>query len=286
MAKPLDVAPTLRLAAVLPLAAAGALAVGCADSALEPAPSETLRLLSYNIRHGQGLDGRLDLERLAGVIRSVQPDLVALQEVDRGAARSEAVDQAAVLGQLTGLAPVYGAFMDFEGGSYGMALLTSWEIARSRNVVLPGACLGCPCNPFPCPEARSSLVAAVRSRQTGRQIVLAGVHFYQSEAERVAQARALAAELAAEADPVILAGDFNSERGTAVMDLLGPGWHILDKAPPPYTFPAGGPAREIDFVLVRRDAAVEVLRHVVLDEPVASDHRPILAELLLTGAAR
>jgi endonuclease/exonuclease/phosphatase family metal-dependent hydrolase len=252
-------------------------------NAMEPPPPETLRVLSYNIHHGQGTDGRLDLPRLARVIAEAQPDLVALQEVDQGAARTDGVDQAAVLGELTGMTPVYGAFMDLEGGSYGMALLTRWELVRTIYVPLPGACQACSCNPFPCPEGRSSVVLVVRSPQTGRQVVLAGVHLYQTEPERLAQAEALAAALQAEQAPVILAGDFNSRRGTAVMDGLSPSWQILDKIGPPDTFPAPAPDREIDFVLLRRDAVVEVIDHRVLEETLASDHRPILAELRLLG---
>jgi endonuclease/exonuclease/phosphatase family metal-dependent hydrolase len=244
-------------------------------------PSETLRVLSYNIHHGQGTDGRLDLPRLARVIAEVQPDLVALQEVDSGATRSGGIDQAALLGQLTGLTALYGPFMDFEGGSYGMALLSRWEVVRSRNVVLPGACLSCSCNPLPCPEGRASVVLVARSPRTGRQVVLAGVHLYQSEAERLAQARALTAALEPEQAPVLLVGDFNSQRGTVVMEDLATDWHVLEKEGPPETFPAAAPTRELDFVLSRKDALLELISHRVLPEQVASDHRPVLAEFRL-----
>ena len=68
----------------------------------------TLRILSYNIHHGQGTDGIFDLERLARVISSVEPDLVALQEVDRATTRSGGVDQAAELARLTGMEAAFG----------------------------------------------------------------------------------------------------------------------------------------------------------------------------------
>src|SRR6202165_2432600 len=48
----------------------------------------TLRVLTYNIHHGEGTDGRFDVPRLAEVIKSVRPDLVALQEVDEGTERA------------------------------------------------------------------------------------------------------------------------------------------------------------------------------------------------------
>ena len=104
---------------------------GCDASAGPPgAPASTIRVLAYNIHHGEGLDGQLDLLRTAGVIRRAEPDVVALQEVDRHALRTNAVDQAATLGVLTGLTPTYGPFMDFDGGSYGMAILSRWEVVR------------------------------------------------------------------------------------------------------------------------------------------------------------
>src|SRR5258708_37439683 len=53
----------------------------------------TLRVLTYNIHHGEGTDGRFDLSRLAGVVTSVQPDLGALQEVAEGTARTNGVDE-------------------------------------------------------------------------------------------------------------------------------------------------------------------------------------------------
>lgn len=177
-------------------------------------------MLAYNIRHGEGLDGRFDLERLARVVTAMDPDLVALQEVDQNAARSGSLDQAALLGQLTGLTPVFGAFMDFDGGSYGMAVLARWEIVRSFVAPLPDACASCPCNPFPCPEKRSSVVTVVRSPRTKRELLFAGVHLYQNEDERLAQAVSLADRLRSEAGPIIPAGDFNSERGSPVLEYL------------------------------------------------------------------
>src|ERR1700674_4341999 len=84
----------------------------------QPVPS-TLRVLTYNIHHGEGTDGRVDLSRLAGVMKSVQPDIVALQEVDRGTERSGGVDQLAELERLTGMHAEFGKTMDYSGGRHG-----------------------------------------------------------------------------------------------------------------------------------------------------------------------
>ena len=96
-----------------------------------------LRVLSYNIHHAQGVDGKLDLQRIANVILSVKPDFVALQEVDQNTSRTGGVDQAAELAKLTEMKSVFGANIDLQGGHYGNAVLTRLPIGSHQNVLLP-----------------------------------------------------------------------------------------------------------------------------------------------------
>src|ERR1700730_14354602 len=93
----------------------------------------TLRVLTYNIHHGEGTDGRFDLSRLAGVIKSVQPDVVALQEVDRGTARAAGVDELTELERLTDMHAEFGKAMDYAGGGYGVAVLSRWPLVSPGN---------------------------------------------------------------------------------------------------------------------------------------------------------
>jgi len=79
-----------------------------------------LHVVTYNIHHGEGTDGRIDLERIAALLSSMQPDLVALQEVDRNTIRTGRVDQFEMLERLTGMRGAFGKAMDFDGGSYGV----------------------------------------------------------------------------------------------------------------------------------------------------------------------
>src|SRR5262245_43373982 len=99
-----------------------AVAIFLFSGGLEPCVAEDLpreiRVLSYNIHHGRGLDDKVDLERIAEVILSVKPDLVAVQEVDQKARRTEGVDQPAELARLTKMEVVFGKNIDFEGGGY------------------------------------------------------------------------------------------------------------------------------------------------------------------------
>jgi len=230
--------------------------------------TDTLRILAYNTHHGEGMDGVLDLDRIGRVINSVAPDLVALQEIDRFAERTGVVDQANEYGDLTGMTPLFGDFMDYQGGHYGMALLSRFPILSSTNHRLPDGA-----------EPRSALAATVRMPNSGREVVFSGIHFYRTEEERLAQAEALRDALSDEEGIVILAGDFNSLPGTPVMDLLAIDFTVVEKEGPSFTFPADAPEREIDFVLVRPTDSFRVLEHRVLDEDVASDHRPIFLVL-------
>jgi len=90
--------------------------------------------MTYNIHHGRGADGEINLERIAEVITRAKPDLVALQEVDVKTRRSGGVDQAAKLGELTGMSHFFAEAMPFQGGGYGNAVL-SRIVAEIRGII-------------------------------------------------------------------------------------------------------------------------------------------------------
>ena len=230
----------------------------------------TLRILAYNIRHGAGMDDRVDLERAARVIRQVNPDLVALQEIDNETTRTDLVDQAERLGQLTGMHHVFGGFMDYREGAYGMALLSRFPFVETVNHRLPDG-----------QEPRTALTALVRLGTDGPEILLAGIHLYRSAAERMAQARRLVEIFEGETRPVILAGDFNSTPDSDVIRLLARTWQIPDKGSDHLTFPSVEPRREIDFIMFRPAGAFAVAAIDVIEEPVASDHRPLVLDLVV-----
>ncbi len=233
------------------------------------AAQSTLRVAAYNIKHGQGMDGVVDLERVADVLRALDADVITLQEIDHGVERTGGVDQAARLGELLGMEAVFGDFMPYQGGEYGMAVLSRLPIVGSMNHRLPDG-----------DEPRSALEVQVTG-PGGQTLSVVGIHFYRTEEERLAQAGALMLGLAGTPHPVLLVGDFNSTRGDRVMSHLAESWSILPKNGSPLTFPSDEPDREIDFVLLRPAAAFEVMEHRVIDEAIASDHRPLLAVLRL-----
>ena len=240
--------------------------LGISEAPCLAAPQDTLRILAYNVRHGNGMDEVVDLTRAAALINRLHPDVVTLQEIDNRVERTGGVDQSGRLGELTGMESAFGAFMEFQGGEFGMAILSRHPIVSSQNHMLP-----------PGAEPRSVLEARIRVGDGGgAEIVLAGVHFYRSAEERLAQAQRAVEILAERAVPVILAGDFNSTPESEVITFLRRHFTIPDKGADRFTFPSQGAAREIDFIMYRPEDRFQVIEHRVIDEPLASDHRPVL----------
>ena len=263
------VARTLAVTCVLLLASQPAAAQ------IENDP-DVVRILSYNVKHGLGMDDQVDLERIASVIRMLEPDIVTLQEIDSVVSRTGFEDQAAVLGELTGMRAVFGGFMDYQGGRYGMAMLSRYPIVEWENHRLPDGA-----------EPRSALAARIELLRPGYgqapRLVVVGVHLYATADERYAQASRLIEVLSDERSPVVLAGDFNSTPDSDVIRLLEAegGWERPRKSGERLTFPSDVPDREIDFIMFRPADRFVVREHRVVAETEASDHRPVLLELEL-----
>lgn len=114
-------------------------------------------------------------------------------------------------------------------------------------------------------------------RHTGLSIV--SVHLAGSDVERMAQADSVTSYFAGRTGPVVLAGDFNGRPGSPVLTRLARDWTIAVKDGPSFTYPSGAPDREIDFIMLRATDSIEIVSHSVVAERVASDHRPLIAEL-------
>ena len=235
----------------------------------------TLRVLACNIHHGEGRDGRFDLPRLADVMKSAEPDLVALHEVDERTERAEGVDQLAELERLTDMHGEFGKAMDYQGGSYGVAVLSRWPLLSATNRPLPGS---------PDLEPRTALTVDVRAGTGGPLLQFTTTHFDQTRADdRLAQAMYLDRVLVREARAAILAGDMNARADTDVMKLFEPQWTIVSSADASPAVPDGRPRLRGDYVLVRPSVGWRVIESRTIDETVASDHRPLLVVLEWTG---
>lgn len=212
------------------------------------------------------MDGKIDLKRIAEVISKKFPDLVALQEVDRRCKRSREIDIAEELGTILGMEHRFGKFMDYQGGEYGMAILSRLPIKETIRHPLPKGA-----------EPRCALEVRVHVEGLVSPLSFVCIHNdWTKESVRVKQVQALLGALENKDSPAILAGDFNGERTGASMQLLENNrWRIFKKNGKK-TWPSDKPKVEIDFIAVRGLSIVSI-EHDVIDEKVASDHRPIYA---------
>ena len=231
-----------------------------------------VRVLTYNIHHGEGTDGKIDLARIAAVIKRLAPDVVALQEVDQATSRSHGVDQAAELGKLTGMHAAFGKAMDYAGGQYGEAILSKYPLTEVKVHALPFT-QGC--------EPRCAIAAHVRLGEAGPEFVFVGTHLEHAKATlRLCQSNKLNPLLvAASSLPTILAGDFNDIPDSPAIRVLQPHWEDASAEQPDPTWPSDRPKTKIDYVFFRPAHAWRVVEQQVVNEPVASDHRPLLVVL-------
>jgi len=238
----------------------------------EPPPGIPLRAVTYNIRHARGMDGAVDLARTADVLRSLDPDLVALQEVDDRAARTGGVDQAAELGQQLGMHAAFGSFMEYQGGRYGMAILSRYSFVDVHVLPLPDG-----------HEPRIALVAHVR---LPNDEVMTGVNIHfdwvEDDAFRFAQAQAVVEYLRSLQNPFMLLGDFNDQPGSRTHRLLS---ELAQEAMKPegerFTYPSTAPTTDIDSIFTSPRSRWFHSQIRVHDESIASDHRPVSARLIL-----
>ncbi len=233
---------------------------------------DSLRVLTYNIHHGAGTDGVFDLERIAAVVRASDADMVALQEVDKGVERTGGINQPSVLAELTGMRAIFEKNIEYQGGEYGNAVLTRLPVLHYENHKLPQSRPG---------EQRGML--EVHVMHGGQPLVFFATHFdyHSDDTERLASAdmlRGLVEGLAT--NRIVVAGDLNTTPGSKVMSKLNT--FLKDSYTPSggpgYTFPAGEPDRRIDYVLSHPASGYRVLSCEVIEEAVASDHRPMVVE--------
>ena len=240
----------------------------------------TLRVVAYNIRHGQGMDDRVDLARVAETLRALDADVVTLQEVDDRTERTGGVDQTAVLADLLGYHGLHGPHRPYQGGFYGNAVLSRLPVLSETTHPIPAAS-----------GSALSVHEVVVEVAPGFPVSVVSVHLAGTVAERRAQADTVSRRFMNRAHPVILAGDFNGRPDDEVVTRLRRAWKTTAKFGDPRTYPADRPAREIDFFMWRpgRGAAepqLRLIRNFAGYERLASDHRPVIADFRWAGAAR
>jgi endonuclease/exonuclease/phosphatase family metal-dependent hydrolase len=245
-------------------------------------PAE-LRIVTYNIHHGEGTDNKFDLPRIAKVVLAEKPDIVALQEVDQKTKRASGVDQPAEFAKLMNMKVVFGHNIDYDGGGYGTAVLTKLPVKSSDSVKLKSFYESTPSHA----EQRGVQVLELGDKNDPPLWFLCThLDYRPKDDERMNSAHTindLVEKHAAE--PAIIAGDFNATPDSAPVKEFAKEWKIAGEEPSDknagkyFTFPADKPDHRIDYVMCRPASDWKVIEVRVLDEEVASDHRPVLTVL-------
>lgn len=225
--------------------------------------SNTLRIMSYNIRNAKGLDGKTDYQRIADVIDRIAPDVVAIQELDSVTNRSGQADVLGELSDRTLMHRIFAPAISYDGGKYGIGILSKEKPRSTRYIPLPGR-----------EEARALLIAEFGN------YVFCSTHFSLTEEDQIKTLPILEKELGGIRKPVFLAGDLNAEPESALIAGLRKNFILVNNPKSP-TFPADKPKVCIDYIASYKtpDTAYTVLSQYVVNEPIASDHRPIVAEI-------
>jgi endonuclease/exonuclease/phosphatase family metal-dependent hydrolase len=249
-----------------------------ADPSGAARPARRLTVMTYNIHHGAGVDGVLDLERIAVLIEKSGADVIGLQEADRHwSARSNWVDQPAWFAQRLQMHYAYAANLDLPPlnpgeprRQYGTAILTRYPIKDFTNTLLPL---------YPTGEQRGLAVATVKVR--GVELRFANTHLTNNNAERLEQAQKVVSLLGTSSTPTLLVGDLNARPDApeikTLTAVLNDTWLEVGVGPG-YTIEADNPTARIDYLLHNSR-----LTPVSAEVPagLASDHLPVVASYTL-----
>jgi endonuclease/exonuclease/phosphatase family metal-dependent hydrolase len=226
---------------------------------LGDAEHNTYRIMSYNIHHGEGTDKVLDLQRIADIITDAAPDVVAVQELDSMTQRTGKIDMLRVLADKTLMYPVFAPAIPYEGGGYGVGMLSKEKPLGSYRIPLPGR-----------NEARTLLVVEFE------QYYMGCTHFSLEAEERLASVELIRREAAKLDKPFFVAGDLNARPDSPVMEAFTKEFVLFNNPKP-----AGKERGVIDYIAgyKAKGAPFTALSTRIIDEPVASDHDPVVAEV-------
>lgn len=268
--------------------ACAALISAAPPTALDAQTPDAARVLVYNIHAGKTVHGVASIDEIAALIKSTKADIVLLQEVDKGTKRSGNVDQPAVLAKLTGFHAAFGSALDYDGGKYGVAILSRWPILSDTLFHLPveppqtrsGGSM----------EPRGALRAMIKSPRGTLAVI--NTHLDASGDDRWRKQEAdsivsLVAQTRKKSTLVIAGGDFNSTPESAVqaslrMSGLRDTWNECGGGEG-LSYPDSVPAKRIDYLFMTGGIQCKTA-HVV--ESRASDHRPVYFEVSLKTEAQ
>lgn len=224
------------------------------------------RLVSYNIRHCEGMDNIIDYDRIVNIITALKPDVVCLQELDSMTTRSN-IDQIKLLGERLGFYCYFGMAIPYKKGKYGLGILTKEKPIRTYHYSLPGV------------ESRTFLIAEYPA------YIVICAHLDLKESNRIESVNLITQKANEFHKKIYLAGDFNEDNPNGKMfSELFKNWNQVSVQK--NTFPTVTPTKCIDYIFafkqhrfiynIKKKDVVYSLSD--LDISNASDHYPIFID--------
>lgn len=239
--------------------------------ASEVTDAQSLKVITYNIHHGADKNEVNTLKEIGEYIRNSNADLVGLQEVDSMCNRSGKVDQMKVLAEITGMHYAFLRHFEYDGGAYGLGVLSKHPITSQRNGTITSMKNG---------EKKSLALLSTRVKlPNNKEVEFATVHFALDQSTRLIQAGETLKFLDSDGS-VILTGDFNAEPDTEEMNRLAVQFRLVDEKLR-NTFPVINPVKKIDYIWVSEENLRKVSKVRIPLKIQSSDHLPLEAEVIL-----
>lgn len=233
--------------------------------------AQTVKILTYNIHHANppSEPNKIDIEAIAKVINESGAEIVGIQEVDINVSRSEMMNQAEKLSELTGMDYFFSKGIDLEKGYYGTLILSKHKIIGKRRYDLP----------MPVKSENRSLAIVDVELPWGKTISFANTHLDLKEENRIAQAEFINELGELYSKPLIFVGDLNAKPESKPIQVLEKYFVRNTKNNQP-TSPNVNARNEIDYIMVLNNQEFEWKDYRVIKEEYASDHLPLFAEVV------
>lgn len=240
----------------------------CCAVGVTAASAQKVRVMSYNVKNGIGIDDVKDIKRCINTIREVNPDVVAIQEVDSMTRRNKYY-VLGKMGELLGYHTYFGKAITYQGGSYGVGVLSKKPALSVKTYPLPNN-----------KEARVLLVVEYEKyymlcthlsgvpRKLGRGIQVDIIRDVVSKLDK----------------PAFIAGDTNARPNSAPMKAFKEFATVLTDESK-MTAPSHKPGKCIDYIM-GANGSFKVKRDVVLYGNISSDHLPVYVDVKILKQKR
>ena len=253
-----------------------AIVASCASQKVQSpkTASNEIKVMTYNVHHCNPPDQKnvIDVDGTASVIKQQNADIVAVQEVDVNTGRSGKMNQAELLSKKSGLPHYYFAkAMDYDGGQYGLLILSKYPLSNTTTVMLPKSD-----NKKDEPRV---LALATATLPSGLQIRFGSTHLEAyNKTSRMLQIQEINRVAASITIPFIVAGDFNAEEKSDVINTLDLSFERTCQNCP-NTFDEDNETGAIDYIAFKKGNPFTIKSHQVIQNKTTSDHMPVVVQL-------